>query len=435
MIADTLVPHDRAPSTPATATRWTSTSSSSRRSGDALFTIYSPVLVHLPGTPAGTLLAAARRDRAAGRRPHRPRRLGVARARPHPARGLLRHARPTARPTTPSTSTRSRRSPGGRVLHLGPRHVRALRRRPRRRGHDRCGRWAARRATSGSARARASGSSTTPRMLPRRPDQPVRRRGRPAAEGARLARAGPGARPAPPPRDASSASYRRARGHLGAERGQRADAARAATCSSASASTPFFSEFTRGGRLLFDAQLPGRRRQLPRPARPLERDAPHPARRSRSRRDRARPRRGLRELERRHDGRALAGAGRPRRAVPSRRWRPARGTGSRPASTSPATATRFAVRALGARGRAPRDLGAGGRTVTAPGSATDRLARRVLPRAVVLAARVDGPRRLGAAACGARCTARAASSCSSPSTTRPARWPSSSSCGGCAAAT
>ncbi len=35
--------------------------------------------------------------------------------------------------------------------------------------------------------------------------------------------------------------------------------------------------------------------------------------------------------------------------------------------------------------------------MTTPGSAADHLARRVLPRAVVLAARVDRPRRLGAA--------------------------------------
>ena len=54
------------------------------------------------------------------------------------------------------------------------------------------------------------------------------------------------------------------------------------------------------------------------------------------------------------------------------------------------------MRALGAGGRAPGDLGAGDRAVTAP-AAADRLQRRVLPRAVVLAARVDRPRRLGAA--------------------------------------
>ena len=49
-------------------------------------------MVHLPGTPPGKTLAAARLDRAGGRRPHRARRVGVARARAHPARRLVRHA-------------------------------------------------------------------------------------------------------------------------------------------------------------------------------------------------------------------------------------------------------------------------------------------------------------------------------------------------------
>ena len=79
--------------------------------GDALFTIYSPVMVHLPGTPAGKLsplLDAIVQEVDVA---HRARRLGVARARPHPALGVLRHARRTAAPTTSSTSTRSRRCP------------------------------------------------------------------------------------------------------------------------------------------------------------------------------------------------------------------------------------------------------------------------------------------------------------------------------------
>ena len=214
-----------APSTPATATRWTSTSSRSRRSGDALFTVYSPIMVHLPGTPAGTALAAARRDRAGGRRPHRAGRVGVALLRPHPARGLLRHARRTAPPTTRTTSTRSSRC---RAAACSSRPAT-----PRR----------STRSTAASGRivldARRQGE-----RLPARPRRavlvPARRAD--AAQRDRISlfddEAGPPQKApssrGPGPRSSTTRQrtatvvqqYYRSQRHLGPERGQRADAAR-----------------------------------------------------------------------------------------------------------------------------------------------------------------------------------------------------------------
>ncbi len=60
---------------------------------DALFTVYSPILVHLPGTPAGTLSPLLDAIVQEVDIAHRAGGLGVARLRPHPARGLARHAR------------------------------------------------------------------------------------------------------------------------------------------------------------------------------------------------------------------------------------------------------------------------------------------------------------------------------------------------------
>ena len=84
--------------------------------GDALFTVYSPVLVAPARHSRRRPVAAARLDRAGGRRPHRPGRVGVACLRAHPAR-----ATPTPRPrpaptSTPTTSTRSSRSAAAGVL-------------------------------------------------------------------------------------------------------------------------------------------------------------------------------------------------------------------------------------------------------------------------------------------------------------------------------
>ena len=128
--------------------------------GDALFTIYSPILVHLPGHARGRALAAARRDRPGGRRPDRARRLGVALLRPHPALGRRRRRPRTAPPTTPSTSTRSSRSTRRQGADLRPRHLGDLQDRPLERP-DRVDARRQRRATSSSARARSSTSSTT----------------------------------------------------------------------------------------------------------------------------------------------------------------------------------------------------------------------------------------------------------------------------------
>ena len=428
MIADTLLPDDRDrarrqrlpdghPRVHAHAATATRCSRSTRRSGPP------------PRHADGHALAAARRDRAAGRRPHRAGRLGVARARPHPAVGVLRHAGRTAPPTTPSTSTRSRRCRGGRVL-LSARDTSAI--------------YLVDRRHAGTILWTLGGKASDFRLGP----------------GARFwfqhdARMLPGGRvslfddEAGPPQKAPSSrglvlalDRRRApgdgraqlparAGHLGAERGQRADApggdgvrrlrrrrrsSRSSRAAAGCSSTPSCPDGDGSYRVL---RFPWSATPRTRPALAVRRTAP-------------RPRRRLRELERGHDGRALAGAGAAATAVPLRAaGRRRRGTGSRPASTSPRPRPGSRCARWGARAP-PRDLGAGGRAVTAPGSAADRLARRVLPRAVVLAARVDGaaaPRRRGAAP---RCTARAASSCSSPSTTRAARWRSSTSRGGCA---
>ena len=214
------------------------------------------------------------------------------------------------------------------------------------------------------------------RMLPRRPDQPVRRRGRAAAEGALLARAGPArSTGATARRDGRRAVPPRAR-HLGPERGQRADLAAAATCSSASASSPFFSEFTRDGRLLFDAQPARGRRQLPRLPLPLERDAADPARRRGPAHRAGARRRSTRAGTARRASRAgrcsAARSGGPARA--DRRRPP--GAGSRRASTWPRPRP---VRGAGAGrdGRRAGDLGAGDRAVTAPAAVDVRLTRRV----------------------------------------------------------
>ena len=166
------------------------------------------------------------------------------------------------------------------------------------------------RATSGSAPAPSSTSSTTRSMLPQRPDQHVRRRGRPAAAQPLLARSDPAAR--------TSAATRR--------RWCASSPARATTSAQSEGSMqrlpggnvfvgfgsqPFFSEFSSRGKLLLDGSLPqddGTYRDLPLP---LERHAQDPAG---GRRAAAGHRRlGLRELERRHGGRQVAGAGRPER--------------------------------------------------------------------------------------------------------------------------
>jgi hypothetical protein len=75
-------------------------------------------------------LAASRRDRAGGGRPNRARGLGMARLRPHPAPGLLRH---------PGQQRLLRRlslqlgpaAPGRAGACFGPRHLGRLQRRPR----------------------------------------------------------------------------------------------------------------------------------------------------------------------------------------------------------------------------------------------------------------------------------------------------------------
>ena len=119
--------------------------------GDALFTIYDPVVHN------GTALLDAivqQVDIA-----HRPGRVGVARARPHPAARVLRDGgeqrvlRRVPHQLDPGAHPRPR-------ADLRARHVGDLSRSSARAAGS-CGRSAARRATSSSAPGRASGSSTT----------------------------------------------------------------------------------------------------------------------------------------------------------------------------------------------------------------------------------------------------------------------------------
>ena len=93
------------------------------------------------------------------------------------------------------------------------------------------------------------------------------------------------------------------------------------------------------------------RRQLPRLQLPLAGEARAPGRRAARRTAAARL--GLRELERRHGGRALAGAGGPRARPRSRRWDPGGERVPDPLDV-PGSAGTFAVRALRSNGRRAR---------------------------------------------------------------------------------
>ena len=272
-------------------------------------------------------------------------------------------------------------------------------------------------------------------MLPGGHDQHVRRRGRPAADGAILARAGPRARPPPPHRE-GRAQLPAPAGHLGAERGQRADAPgrqRVPRLRRPRRSSP---SSRRGGRLLFDASLPdgdGSYRVLPLPvarARPATRPVAVAQRTGPSAVT------VLRELERGHGRRPLAGPRGPRRRLAEARRRRRRGAASRRASTctSAARVSRCGRWARAGASWARRARGPPGRRVSvtrARGGACrppTPWPAGSCPRAVVRAVAAR-PRRAGSAPRRAapRCTARAASSCTSPSTTRAARWRSSTS--------
>ena len=170
-----------------------------------------------------------------------------------PLVGVLRHARQqrVLRRLPPQLDPGAAGRPRAA---LGPRHVRALPRRPAPRG-----------ASLWTLGGKASDFRLGPgarfwfqhdaRMLPGRPDQPLRRRGRAAAEGAVLARrsswrsttAGT-ARRSCAATAARRTPRRRARAACRRARRQRVRRLRRRRRSSR--------EFTRGGRLLFDAQLP-----------------------------------------------------------------------------------------------------------------------------------------------------------------------------------
>ena len=279
---------------------------------------------------------------------HRARRLGVARARPRPAARSPTPRRPTARPTTSSTSTRSRRSPGGRVL-LSARDTSALYLVDRPTGHVL---WTLGGKASDFRLARGARFwfQHDAAHAAGRPDQPLRRRGRARRRRRRPPAGCPRARPAPPPSRRVVRSYRRAADTSAQSEGS-VQTRPGGDVFVGFGSTPFFSEFTtrRAAALRRPAARtataatascasPGARRRRTRPAVAVQRV------------DRARPRRGLRELERRDDGPALAGAGRPRRRSPAPLAAGAR-HGFETRLDVATTATRFAVRALGARGR------------------------------------------------------------------------------------
>ena len=252
---------DRArPSTPATAIRPTSTSFRSPPTGSAFMIAAAPVRIHLPGTPAGTLSPLAGLGRPGDRHPHRPGHVGMARA---TGTSRSRDSDVTLK-TSPVYDAYHFNSlnplPGGRIL-ISARDTSAIysvrqaggadpmdARRPRQQLPDGPGA----RLPLPARRAAAA----------RRPDQPVRRPGRAARLRARLARADPGPRPAPPPRHRGPA-VPPGRSVAGPQRGQHADPARG----------------RRAGRLRSDAVdlavlghrpahlrrvAAGRRRQLPR---------------------------------------------------------------------------------------------------------------------------------------------------------------------------
>ena len=213
----------------------------------------------------------------------------------------------------------------------------------------------------------------------------------PPHEGAVLARARPAARPAPAHARRWCASYRRARGHLRPERGQRADAARRQRLRRLRRRRRSSRSSRRGGRLLFDAQ-PARRTtaatasyRFPWSATPATRpgvaarSAPAPSTRRRSSRAGTGPPTVARWQVLAGPDARLARARRDRR----------RGAASRPGSTSRTTAAPASRCARSARAdacsRPPRRWqrrdGAGVRAPTAwPGARPAPGRRRALAR-------------------------------------------------------
>ena len=242
--------------------------------GDALFTVYSPVLVHLPGTPPGTLTSlidaiVQEVDVRTGLVTWEWHALGHIPLRDSyatPANSAFYDAfhinsiQPLAR---------------GRVLDLVARRLGGLRARPRHRPHP---------VDAGRQGQRLPHGPRRPLLVParrraaqRQPREPVRRRRRAAAEGARVTRADPRARPAPP-RRARRPPVPALERHLGAERGQPADAPgrrRVRRLRRHAVLLPVHQR--REARVR--RQPARRRRQLPRLQLPLEHDADHASRR------------------------------------------------------------------------------------------------------------------------------------------------------------
>ena len=160
VIAEQLLPDDRAPSTPATATRWTSTSSRSRPSA----TPSSRSTRRSSSTCRARRRASCRRcsTRSCRRSTSAPGSWCGSGTPTATSRSPTPTRRPpTAPPTTPSTSTRSRRCRAGACWCRRATPRRSTRSTAPAAGSP--GRSAARRAASASAAARGSGSSTTRR--------------------------------------------------------------------------------------------------------------------------------------------------------------------------------------------------------------------------------------------------------------------------------
>ena len=236
--------------------------------GDALFTVYSPVLVHLPGTPPGTLTSlidaiVQEVDVRTGLVTWEWHALGHIPLRDSyatPANSAFYDAfhinsiQPLAR---------------GRVL-ISSRDTSAVYELDRATATS-CGRWAARPATSAWPAARASGSSTTPRCAAATTSA-CSTTAPAAAEGARVTRADPRSSTCAATSRASTASTsarttprRRARAACRCARAATPSPASAPRRTSPSSPTPGSS---------FDAAC-RRRRQLPRLQLPLEHDADH----------------------------------------------------------------------------------------------------------------------------------------------------------------
>ena len=197
VIADTSLPHGEGRACRQRLRRRPARVPRSTPAGDALFTVYSLVMVHLPGTTPGALSPlldsiVQEVDVRTGLVVWEWHALGHI-----PLADSYATAGDTAPTSTPTTSTRSSRCRGDRLL-VSARDTSAIYEIDRATGRIVWTLGGKAEQLPACGAGPASSSSTTPVMLPGQPGQPVRRRGGPADQGAVLPRSDPRARPAPP---------------------------------------------------------------------------------------------------------------------------------------------------------------------------------------------------------------------------------------------